>query len=119
MSTADPTAGKEVGRSASVRESQFSSITTTGIIERLRRGDPTAAEDCVHTYGAYVSELAKYNMPSDEEANVAAAKIFDDIRAFARSGHAAGDRKPEIEIIFQIAVRRIVKQRWDGRRTLS
>ena len=118
MSTADPTAGKEIGRSASVRESQFSAITTTDIIERLRRGDPTAAEDCVHTYGEYVSELAKYNMQSEEEASVAAAKIFDDIRAFARSGHAAGDRKPEIEIICQIAVRRIVKQQWVDRRTV-
>ena len=116
MSTVDAAAGIDVSRSSSARESQFSVIVATDIIARLHRGDPTAEEDCVYTYGAYVSELAKYNMPSDEEASVAAAKIFDDIQAFARSGHAAGNRKPEIEIICQIAVRRIVKQRWDGRR---
>ena len=88
------------------------------IFQRLNSGEPTAAEDCVHTYGAYVSELAKYNMPSDEEASVAAAKIFDDIHAFARSEHAASLRKPEIEIIRQIAVSRIVKQLWDKRKVV-
>lgn len=118
MLNADAATGKEVNQSSSPGEFQFSAITATGIIARLHRGEPTAEEDCAHTYGAYVSELAKYNMPSDEEANVAAAKIFDDIRAFARSGHAAGNRKPEIEIICQIAVRRIVKQQWGDRRAV-
>lgn len=118
MLNADAAMGKEVNQSSSPGEFQFSAITATGIIARLHRGEPTAEEDCAHTYGAYVSELAKYNTLSDDDADAAAAKIFDDIHAFARSEHAASLRKPEIEIIRQIAVSRIVKQLWDKRKVV-
>lgn len=87
-----------------------------GILHRLSMGDPAAVADCAAIYGAYVSELAKYNSRSDEEANIVAAWIFDDINAFARSERGQTTEKSENELISQIAVRRIVKQRWDGRK---
>jgi len=87
-----------------------------GLFARLHGGDPTAADDCLRTYGAYVRELAKYNTNSDEEGEALAAGIFEDIEAFARGEHGLNTRKAEIELIRQIAVRRIVKQRWDGRK---
>ncbi|MBK7933131.1 MAG: hypothetical protein KA956_08220 [Pyrinomonadaceae bacterium] len=88
------------------------------IFQRIYIGDPTAVEDCTLTYGAYIRELANYNMSTQEEAENAAAAIFDDIRAFARSENGMNTRKPEVELIRQIAVRSIVKQRWNGRKSV-
>ncbi len=87
-----------------------------GILQRLHHGDPTAVDDCESIYGEYVNQLAKYNMSSDEEAENAAVRIFDDIHAFARTEQGFKTRKAETELIRQIAVRSILKQRWDGRR---
>lgn len=86
------------------------------IFQRIHKGDPSAVEDCTAMYGEYVNQLAKFNMPSDEEAENAAERIFDDICTFARSGQGSHTRDAEIEAIRQIAVRRILKQSWDGRR---
>ncbi len=90
--------------------------TPVTILQRLRQDDPSALDDCEAIYGEYVSELAKYNTASDEEADLVAARIFDDIGAFARSGNGSNNRTPENELIHQIAVRRIVKQSWKGQR---
>ena len=86
------------------------------ILQRLHSGDPAAVEDCAAIYGEYVSSLAKYNTLSEEEAENATVRIFDDIYAFARSEQGFRTRKAETELIQQIAVRSILKQRWDGRR---
>lgn len=79
------------------------------ILQRISQAERGAAEDCVRTYGNLVWALAKKFAESSEEAEKAAADIFNDIWAHAAFYDLA--KCTEEKYILQIALRRLVKSR--------
>lgn len=85
------------------------------LFRRLYNGDRTAAAECVTAYGAYVWTLAKKNLPSTHEAEKVSQQIFTDIWDFAKTAGANDEKCPDVETVRRIAVRRIIKHRWEAR----
>lgn len=77
------------------------------ILQRIGQAERAAVEDCVHAYGNLVWALAKKFAESSEEAEKAAADIFNDIWARAKFYDLA--KCTEEKYILQIAIRRLVK----------
>lgn len=87
------------------------------LFQRLSSGEHTAAVECVNAYGAFVWTLAKKNLRSTEEAEKVCQEIFTDIWAFAKTAAAGDEKYPEVETVRRIAVRRIIKHRFETRNT--
>ena len=83
------------------------------ILQRIVQAESGAVEECVHAYGNLVWALAKKFARSTEEAEKAAADIFNDIWAHAAFYDLA--KCTEKKYILQIAIRRLIKLTPHGR----
>lgn len=83
------------------------------ILERLRRGQKAAVADCIDAYGNRIWAFAKLHMRSLQEAELLSEEIFKDIWIYAdRNG---GDARSSEDLVIQnIAVRRLIKHKWEG-----
>ncbi|HEX8250951.1 MAG TPA: hypothetical protein VF599_22445 [Pyrinomonadaceae bacterium] len=88
------------------RQTNQSSESFT-ILQRIGQAEKSAVKDCVHTYGNLVWALAKKFAPSSEEAEKAAADIFNDI--WARAAFYDLAKCSEENYILQIVLRRLIR----------
>ena len=78
------------------------------ILERIGKGDKTAIEECVNTYGNLILALARYHTDSSEEAEILTQEIFLDIWRYARRFDSV--KFSESSFVYLIARRILIKK---------
>ena len=83
------------------------------LFARLRIGDRAAVVECVTAYGPAIWAMAVKSIRSVQEAEVLTQEIFADIwHHCAKTGDA--DCHPEFAVVRQIALRCLLKNRWNA-----